>query len=402
MRGMTAKTLLSHSLRIAWKDLLELFRNRLGLVLLIVMPVFMMGMVGFIFPSNAASLNNVPIAVVNQDAGYNGSTIASQTFTAILQQINGKTGMMVLSNASSLSDVKDMIQKGDIEGGIIIPSNFTASILGGEQGTITIVTDQSNPQVSATIQTVLSSIFGQMGTMLAQQKVQLLSPAVNESNSLAIVEPYKVQIQGVVSGSTNYFDFIAPGIMAMTVMMSVMTGLPAAISQEKEVGTMDGMMVAPINRLSIILGKSLGQTARGLLQGVIILALAVTLFGVTIHGSILLVFGLLLLGVFSFVGLGIVITSFAKDQGTATMLVTTLIFPMMFLSGVFFPIQEMPWYMQDISKVLPLTYASDALRKVMVLGAGIPDLTTDLAVMIAFGIVMTAIAVPVFRRTMTR
>jgi ABC-2 type transport system permease protein len=165
---------------------------------------------------------------------------------------------------------------------------------------------------------------------------------------------------------------------------------------------MDGMMVAPINRLSIILGKSLGQTARGLLQGAIILALAVTLFGVTIHGSILLVFGLLLLGVFSFVGLGIVITSFAKDQGTATMLVTTLIFPMMFLSGVFFPIQEMPWYMQDISKALPLTYASDALRKVMVLGAGIPDLTTDLAVMIAFGIVMTAIAVPVFRRTMTR
>ncbi|MGA1974984.1 MAG: ABC transporter permease [Conexivisphaerales archaeon] len=399
---MGAKTLLSHSLRIAWKDLLELFRNRLMLAFLIIMPLFMMGMVGFIFPSNATSLSNVPVAIVNQDAGYNGSTIGSQTFTAILQQINNKTGMMVLSNASSLSDVKTMIQKGDVEGGIIIPSNFTASILAGEQGTITIVTDQSNPQISATIETVLSSVFGEMGTMLAQQKVQLLSSAVNESNSLAIVEPYKVQVQGIVSGSTNYFNFVAPGIMMMTVMMSVMTGLPQAISQEKEVGTMDGMMVAPINRLSIILGKALGQTARGLLQGVIILALAVGLFGVTIHGNILLVFGLLLLGVFSFVGLGIVITSFAKDQGTATMMVTTLIFPMMFLSGVFFPIQEMPWYMQDISKVLPLTYASDALRKVMVLGAGIPDLTIDLAVMIAFGIVMTSIAVPVFRRTMTR
>lgn len=402
MREMGAKTLLSHSLRIAWKDLLELFRNRLMLAFLIIMPLFMMGMVGFIFPSNATSLSNVPVAIVNQDAGYNGSTIGSQTFTAILQQINNKTGMMVLSNASSLSDVKTMIQKGDVEGGIIIPSNFTASILAGEQGTITIVTDQSNPQISATIETVLSSVFGEMGTMLAQQKVQLLSSAVNESNSLAIVEPYKVQVQGIVSGSTNYFNFVAPGIMMMTVMMSVMTGLPQAISQEKEVGTMDGMMVAPINRLSIILGKALGQTARGLLQGVIILALAVGLFGVTIHGNILLVFGLLLLGVFSFVGLGIVITSFAKDQGTATMMVTTLIFPMMFLSGVFFPIQEMPWYMQDISKVLPLTYASDALRKVMVLGAGIPDLTIDLAVMIAFGIVMTSIAVPVFRRTMTR
>jgi len=165
---------------------------------------------------------------------------------------------------------------------------------------------------------------------------------------------------------------------------------------------MDGMMVAPINRLSIILGKTLAQTARGLLQGVVLMVLAIVLFGVTIQGNILLVFGLLLLGVFSFVGLGIVMTSFASDQQTATMLMTTLMFPMMFLSGVFFPIQQMPWFMQDISKVLPLTYATEALRKVMVLGAAIPDITTELTILIAFGIVMTAIAVPVFRRAMTR
>ena len=138
----------------------------------------------------------------------------------------------------------------------------------------------------------------------------------------------------------------------MTVMMSVMTGLPVAISQEKEIGTMDGMMVAPINRLSILLGKTMAQTGRGLIQGVIILALAIGIFGVAIQGSILLVFALLLLGVFSFVGLGIVITSFTKDQETAQMLMMTLMFPMMFLSGVFFPIQQMPWYMQDISKAL--------------------------------------------------
>ena len=130
--------------------------------------------------------------------------------------------------------------------------------------------------------------------------------------------------------------------------------------------------------------------------------LAVGLFHVTIQGSILLVFALLLLGVFSFVGLGIVITSFARDQETAMMMMMTLMFPMMFLSGVFFPIQQMPWYMQSISKALPLTYASQALRKVMVLGAGIPDITTELTVMIVFGAILTAIAVPVFRRMMTR
>jgi ABC-2 type transport system permease protein len=392
---MGAKTLLSHSFRIAWKDLVELFRNRLGLVLLILMPLFMMVMVGFIYPSGN-SVSNLPVALVNEDAG--NSTIASQTFIMGLQQINSQTGMFVLSNASSMSDIKDMVQRGDLDGGIVIPSNFTASILSGEQGTLIIVTDQSNPQISAAIRAVLSGVFDQMGTQLALHNVQPL----NATNPLAVVKPYDVQTEGVVSGNPSYFDFIAPGIMAMTVMMSVMTGLPVAISQEKEVGTLDGMMVAPINRLSIILGKTLGQTARGLIQGVIILALAVGLFGVTIHGSILLVFGLLLLGVFSFVGIGIVITSFAKDQETATMLMMTLMFPMMFLSGVFFPIQQMPWYMQDISKVLPLTYASQALRKVMVLGAGIPAISTELTVLIVFGVVMTAIAVPVFRRRMTR
>ena len=363
----------------------------------------MMVMVGFIYPSGNSSPTNLPVALVNEDMSYgNFSTNASQSFITVLQQINSKTSMMALTTASSANDIKSMVQKGDIEGGIIIPSNFTQSISTGQQGTLIIITDQSNPQVSATIQAALSAVFDQMGTMLAQQNVQRLNSTVNASNSLAIVKPYSVQTVGVVSGTPSYFDFIAPGIMAMTVMMSVMTGLPVAISQEKEVGTLDGMMVAPINRLSIILGKTLGQTARGLLQGVIILVMASVLFHVAIQGSIVLVFALLLLGVFSFVGLGIVITSFAKDQETAQMMMMTLMFPMMFLSGVFFPIQQMPWYMQDISKVLPLTYASQALRKVMVLGAGIPDITTELTIMIVFGVVMTAIAVPVFRRMMTR
>lgn len=393
---MGAKTLFSHTFRIAWKDLTELFRNRLGLVLLIVMPLFMMVMVGFIYPSNG-TVNNLQVGLVNEDSGFNNVNL-SQNFTMGLQGINNQTHMLIISNVSSVADIRDMVQKGDLEGGIVIPSNFSQSIMSGQQGTLIIVSDESNPQISATIQGVLKTVFDEMGTGIAQQRVLPL----NATNTLAVVKPYNVQTQGVVSGNPSYFDFIAPGIMAMTVMMSVMTGLPVAISQEKEVGTMDGMMVAPINRLSIILGKTLGQTARGLIQGVIILVLAVGLFGVTIQGSILLVFALLLLGVFAFVGLGIVITSFTKDQETAQMLMMTLMFPMMFLSGVFFPIQQMPWYMQDISKILPLTYASDALRKVMVLGAEIPAISTDLIVLIVFGAVMIAIAVPVFRRMMTR
>jgi len=395
---MGSKNMISHSFRIAWKDLMELFRNRMGLVLLILMPVFMMAMVGFIYPSET-SLNNISIALVNEDTGF-GNYSLSSTFILTLTSITENTGMMTLMDASSFDDVRAMIQTGDAGGGIIISSDFTSRIMSEQQGTITIVTDQSNPQMSAMIQAVLNDVFEQMGTALAQQNVaeQL---GIDPSNALAVVKPYDIQTKGSIEGEFSYFDFIAPGIMAMTVMMSVMTGLPAAISQEREMGTLDGMMVAPINRLSVILGKTLAQMARGILQGVLILVLAVMLFGVTIHGNILLVFALLLLGVFSFVGLGVVLTSFAKDQETAVMLMTTIMFPMMFLSGVFFPIEQMPWFMQSISKFLPLTYVADALRKVMVLGADIPALIPELTILIVFGVVMTAIAVPVFKRAMT-
>jgi ABC-2 type transport system permease protein len=394
---MTAKTILQHSYRIAKKDLTELFRNRLGLVLLIVMPLFMMIMVGFIYPSNG-TISDLKIGLVNEDSPFNSSTAPSQALLMGLTQINDQTHMLVITNVSSQGDLKDLVQRGELEGGILIPSNFSQSLLTGQQGTLIIVSDESNPQISATIQAALTGVFNAMSEKLAINNVAPL----NATNSLAVVQPYNIQTQGLVSGHPSYFDFIAPGIMAMTVMMSVMTGLPVAISQEKEIGTMDGMMVAPVNRLSILLGKTMAQTGRGLIQGVIILALAIGIFGVAIQGNILLVFALLLLGVFSFVGLGIVITSFTKDQETAQMLMMTLMFPMMFLSGVFFPIQQMPWYMQDISKVLPLTYASDALRKVMVLGAGIPQISTELIILIVFGIIMIAIALPVFRRMMTR
>ena len=398
---MSVKSLLTHSFMVAWKDLMELFRNKMGLAMLVVMPIFMMGMVGFIFPSSS-SMGHVTIGLANEDQGYGSYLNAGSALAAGLEEINNSTGQMTITHASSLSEVQDLIQRGAIDGGIVISRNFSSSIASGKQGTIIVVTDETNPQMSSVMRTSMTNLFQQIGTQVARQNVEWLSPDVNASNSLAVVAPYNVQTEGAVAGNFNYFDFMAPGLMAMTVMMSVMTGLPAAISHEREVGTLDGMMVAPINRLAVVLGKTLAQTARGLLQGTLILVLSMALFGVTIHGSILLIFALLLLGVFSFVGIGIVLTSFTKDQETATMVMTSIMFPMMFLSGVFFPIQQMPWFMQNISQMLPLTYAATALRKVMVFGAGVPAITTELTILIALGIIMTLIAVPVFKRAMTR
>jgi len=255
--------------------------------------------------------------------------------------------------------------------------------------------------MSLTIQGVLTKTIEAMGK---QNAVYNLNNQFNISltTATAMITPYNIKSEGIVPGEPNYFQFVAPGIIAMVVMMALMTGLPHAISYEKDIGTLDGMLAAPINRLSIILGKVMAQTVRGMIQGFIILILAVALFGVVIEGNILLVIFLILLTVFSFVGLGILITSFTENEETATMVMMTLMFPMMFLSGVFFPLQQMPWYMQGLAQFLPLTYATTALRKVMVLGADIPAVSTEVLILLAFGIVLLAIAVPMFRKAMSR
>ncbi len=396
---MGVRRIMRHSAWICWKDLLEFSRSKLRLVMLVLMPLFMMVMVGFIFPTGN-SISDQPIAVANQDLAVNGTSLGD-SFVTQLRAVSVQTGMMELSNATGFDDIKQKIQDGDVVGGVIVPPTFTADILAGRQGNITVITDQSNPQLSATIQSILSKVIDQLAFTMAELNLNH-TYGVSLEQAPAVLKPYDVDMKGIVPGGSNYFEFVAPGIMAMVVMMSLMTGLPHAISYEKDMGTLDGMLAAPTSRWSIILGKVMAQSSTGLIQGFIILLLSVVLFGVSIQGSILLVLLLIMMTVFSFVGLGILITSFADKEETATMVMMTLMFPMMFLSGVFFPIQQMPSFMQALANFLPLTYAADALRKVMVLGAGIESILPDVIVLAAFGSVLLAVAVPMFKRAMTR
>ncbi|MGZ4951096.1 MAG: ABC transporter permease [Halobacteriota archaeon] len=396
---MGARSGVRHALWIAWKDLLDISRNRMGLVMLILMPLFMMGMVGYIFPSNGG-MSHVPVALANLDAAQDNTSLSTQ-FVAQLEALNNKTGMMDLSTLGSADDVKSNIQNGQQSAGIIIGSNFTSNLETGKQADVTIVNDQSNPQTASLIQTELTQVIQQLGTQTATYGLnQTYKTPLNYS--LAQVAPYNVQTTGIVPGQTNYFEFVAPGIMGMVVMMSLMTGLPHAISFEREVGTLDGMLAAPVHRMSILGGKVVAQTTRGMMQGIIVLALSILLFGVVVQGSIALILGILLLGVFSLVGLGLLITSFTSTEETATMIMMTLTFPMMFLSGVFFPISQMPQFMQVIAQFLPLTYVISALRQVVVLGVGVQAISRDVFILFGFGIVLLSAALLAFERAMKR
>lgn len=387
---------LAHSFHIGMKDLREFTRDRMQLIALILMPIFMMVMMGFIFPSEN-SLKDAPFGIVNLDEGLTGEQIVVS-----LQQMGTEPGNNIfeITRPESEATAIALIKKQTIDGAIIIPSDFSATIESGNQGNITVITNQSNPQISSLMSSMLDRIMSELSYHMAAVKVATLVPDV--SNPEAVVRPFTVETRGVVPGESNYFQFMAPGLMAMVIMMAVMTGTAASVSQERELGTLDGMLSAPASRLSIILGKSFAQVVRGLFQAGITLLLAVVIFQISIHGNPLLLVLLLILTVFSFIGIGVLISAMTSHQQTATTIMMTLTMPMMFLSGAFFPIQQMPDVMQWISRVLPLTYAVDALRKCMVLGTGISGMMTEILVMVGFGVFFIIVAIPVFKKVITR
>jgi len=407
-----------NTLQIAGKDLLDFFRNRMELVAFIIMPIFMMVMTGYIFPSGT-SLKNIALGVVENDKGE-----ISQNIVTVLEnmKLGDKNDSIFLleRQPGNLEGAKEELKRGNLNAILIIPEGFSSNMERGQQGILTLIIDQSNPQISSILTGIIERIIDGLASKVAIEKLvgmmatelptdkpappgSTIAPSLqSQPNPQALIKPFIIKTEGLVPGEQNYFQFMAPGIIAMVVVMAVMIGLAASISREKELGTLDGILVAPIPRLCIILGKALSQTTRGLLQGSIVLLLSIFLFGVKIYGSIPLVVLLLFLGVFSFIGLGILISALAAEQETAMMIMMTLTFPMIFLSGVFFPIEQMPGFMQIISRILPLTYAIEALRKVIILGAGISSLGKELIILITFGTITLAIAVPTFKRIITR
>jgi ABC-2 type transport system permease protein len=144
---MGAKRVLEASFRIAWKDLKELQRNKLGLLMLVLMPILMMAMIGYIYPSGSSyDMSNLKVQVINLDTGYMNTSV-SDTFASAVNTVNEVSVNMQFSNGTTVDALTDSIQRGDVDAGIIIPVDFTECALTGKQANITIVSDNSNPQL---------------------------------------------------------------------------------------------------------------------------------------------------------------------------------------------------------------------------------------------------------------
>jgi ABC-2 type transport system permease protein len=225
------------------------------------------------------------------------------------------------------------------------------------------------------------------------------------------------RIVGNLAPNVNFIQFVYPGIIAQTVLQgSIFSGI--SIVWDREFGFLKEILVAPLGRSGIVLGKVSGNAVISIMQGVILLILAPVL-GITLSPLIVAeLVGVMILLSIALSGLGVLIASRMKSQQGFQMIIQIIIFPLMFLSGIFFPVNNVPTWMAVISKINPVTYGVDAIRRI-VLGkelaaiANIPGASSsigitifghtmtvwqDVLVVAAFGAVLLAMAVAFFSR----
>lgn len=201
-----------------------------------------------------------------------------------------------------------------------------------------------------------------------------------------------------VSGGTNYIHFLVPGIIGMTLLFSsTMQGL--SVLWDREFGFLKEIMVAPVSRFSLVLGRIAGGITTALIQSMILLILSLFMgFRVAGAVSFLLALVFMLLIGFTFIGLGLIFASKMKDMQGFSIVMNFIVFPLFFLSGALYPLGNLPIYVRVLSYADPLTFGIDGLRGSLINVSTFP-IGVDAAVMAGFSLIMVFLGAYFFERT---
>lgn len=200
----------------------------------------------------------------------------------------------------------------------------------------------------------------------------------------------------VESLNTTFMDWFLPGIIAMSIMNTGIIGISTAFVTFREKGILRRIKVTPFPLWKFLLARVLGAMIVGLLSTFILIGLAMVLFGASVRGNWLLIIFAIILVSTCMLSIGAAIAAIARNVETAAGLANMITFPMMFLSGVFFPIASMPDWMRPIMAVMPLRYGVEALREPMLYGNGIEAIWMQILILTAISVVAIAIAVRFF------
>ncbi|MEN6592153.1 MAG: ABC transporter permease [Methanobacterium sp.] len=358
------------------KDLLVLWRHKPRLLSMLLFPILMIALFGY---GMGGTIDNLPVVVVAQSDG----PVTDQTLSAI-------KGLELYNVKDIINDPdvgKQMVRDGQAKAAIILPSDYED--MGSSQAkAVTIYVDSSDQMATQVLVPSTEALFTRISTEMGLAKIQATAqmtqnPALMGISYQGITSAINFQIVKQY-GDIKYIDYLVPAIIAMTVMMGAMMSMGESIAGERERGELARLFMTPTSIATVVGGKIASRLVIQIISALILLGAAIALFGITINGSMVLTILLLIVTALCFVGFGIMISARVSTQEDYVQMVMPFSMPMMFISGVFYPLETMPWIFQQVAKIAPLTYANDALRGVMLKGAGIGDIWVDIAVLLGF------------------
>lgn len=355
------------------KELLVILKDPRSRVLLFLPPILQCLIFGY---AASYDLNNVPYALVDQDR-----SAASRAFAAKLD------GSGLFSRVATLDrpdDAASYLLSSRILLIVAIAPDFARNIAAGTPGAVQVIADGRNSNTAGIAQGYVAAIAATFGQDWSAAQ-GLPGPAV------------QITTRAWYNPNLETRWSMIPSLIGTITMLMTMTLTAMSVAREREEGTFDQLLVAPFRPTEIMIGKAVPSMMVGVMQSTLILLVALFWFRIPFSGSYPVLYLGLVLFLAAAIGLGLFLSSLAKNMQQAMILTFVLLMPFMFLSGLLAPTDNMPVLLRDFTLVNPLRYAINIARQVYLEGAGLHQLLPDMLALVAIAVVTLPIAAWFFR-----
>jgi ABC-2 type transport system permease protein len=360
------------------KEFIHVTRDPRTLVIMIVMPLVMLTLLG-----NAATTDIEHLRTAVYDAD---KTPQSRDLIEAYQASNY---FDIVAYVEKEDDLRYLIDHDDVRSALVIPPGYGRDMVAQKRAQVAFLLDGSDPTVANTVFAASQQVGQAVSTQLVQRQLGV------DTNSLPGVE---VRPRVWYNPNLESSHFIIPGLIVLILFLFTTLFTSTSIVRERELGTIEQLIVTPIRPIELIIAKVLPYILVSFFIIIEVLSLGVLLFGVPIKGSIPLLLGLCSLFLVTALGIGIFISSVAKTQIEAFLMTFALIMPSIFLSGFFFPIEAMPRFLQVLSYLIPAKYGLIIVRSIILKGVGLEILTEQVVAILIFTAFIVTLASSRFKK----
>lgn len=346
------------------KEFLHIFRDKGTLIAAFSIPVFQLLLFGFI----DQTVKNLPTVVVDQDR----STASRE----LMDQMRASKTFDITRVTSSSHEARREVVSGKARVGVVIPPNFQAKQLRPEGAQVLVLIDGSDSNASAQ---ALASING----LIAAKNIATIRATTGR-----FAQPVSAQPVIMFNPDGRTANYIIPGLIAILLQIVALVLAAVAIVREREKGTLEQLLVTPVNPLGLMLGKLVPYLVIGVIEMALVLFLMRFAFSVPIRGSVLFLFGIAMIYLASLLALGLFISTRAPTQAQAQQMAQMFLLPSIFLSGYIFPAEGLPVVLYWIGRFLPATHMVAIMRGVILRDAGPLELLPNVAALVAISTVL--------------